>query len=260
MLTKNIPYKAITLPELLMKIINEPIIPPKQFNENITDSVENIIYKATSKKPYERYQNIDGFIDAFDSKDIKEDLVTIAKYYAWVYRELDVTLRFEEHNESNIIYPIHVNNWMKKLHQHFVESNFENVIIDPSTQRLSYFAFASTKGLKELPYAPETGVISLDYLNNPLLRKDYINKWYETVSIGNKLILPYHYISNTDYSVDKIEEWIKINIKLIEESSSIVEYGKEKFAMISIGLSHLVFESKKILSYYMRSNVDGFIV
>ena len=49
MLTKNIPYKASTLPELLMKILNDPIIPPKQYNPSISDGLENIIFKATAK-------------------------------------------------------------------------------------------------------------------------------------------------------------------------------------------------------------------
>ena len=134
------------------------------------------------------------------------------------------------------------------------------MIIDPSTQRLSYVAFANTKGLVELPYAPEKGVISLEYLNNPQRRKEYIDKWYDTVSIGKKLILPYHYISNTDYPVEKIDDWIKMNIQLIDESIQVVEEGKEKYAMISIGLSHLVFQADKILSYFVHAEVDGFIV
>lgn len=121
-------------------------------------------------------------------------------------------------------------------------------------------AFACTSGLVDLPYAPEKGVISLTYLQNPVQRADYIQKWYDTVSIGDKLILPYHYISNTDYSVDKIEEWIKINIQLIDESAKVVDVNTEKYAMISIGLSHLVFEAEKILSYYVHANVDAFIV
>ena len=121
-------------------------------------------------------------------------------------------------------------------------------------------AFGSTKGLVELPYAPKKGVISLEYLQNPQQRKDYIDKWYNAVSTGKKLILPYHYISNTDYPVDKIEDWIKMNIQLIDESSTVVEKGKEKYAMISIGLSHLVFQAEKILSYFVHADVDGFIV
>lgn len=260
MLTKNMPYKATTLPELLLKILNDPIIPPRQYNSSISDGLENIIFKATAKEPFARFQTIDEFIEAFSKKKIAEELVTVGKYYAWVYREKDVTEQFENANSADIIYPIHVQNWMKKLHQHFADNNFENVIIDPSTQRLSYFAFGSTKGLVDLPYAPKKGVISLEYLQNPQKRKEYIENWYATVSMGKKLILPYHYISNTDYPVDKVDEWIKMNIQLIDESSKIVENGKQKYAMISIGLGHLVFQADKILSFFVDADVDGFIV
>lgn len=260
MLTKNIPYKASTLPELLMKILNDPIIPPKQYNPSISDGLENIIFKATAKEPFARFQTVDEFIDAFDKKNIQEELVTVGKYYAWVYREKDVTEQFEKVNKADIIYPIHVQNWMKRLHLHFANNNFENVIIDPSTQRLSYVAFGNTKGLIELPYAPEKGVISLEYLHNPQKRKEYIDKWYAAVSIGQKLILPYHYIINTDYSVEKVDDWIRMNIQLIDESSQVVEERKEKYAMISIGLGHLVFQADKILSYFVHAKVDGFIV
>lgn len=260
MLTKNIPYKATTLPELLLKILNDPIIPPRQYNSSISDGLENIIFKATAKEPFARFQTIDEFIEAFSKKNIAEELVTVGKYYAWVYREKDVTEQFENTNSADIIYPIHVQNWMKKLHQHFADNNFENVIIDPSTQRLSYFAFGSTKGLVDLPYAPKKGVISLEYLQNPQKRKEYIESWYATVSMGRKLILPYHYISNTDYPVDKVDEWIKMNVQLIDESSKVVENGKQKYAMISIGLGHLVFQSDKILSFFVHADVNGFIV
>ena len=260
MLTKNIPYKATTLPELLLKILNDTIIPPRQYNSSISDGLENIIFKATAKEPFARFQTIDEFIEAFSKKNIAEELVTVGKYYAWVYREKDVTEQFENANSADIIYPIHVQNWMKKLHQHFTDNNFENVIIDPSTQRLSYFAFGSTKGLVDLPYAPKKGVISLEYLQNPQKRKEYIESWYATVSMGRKLILPYHYISNTDYPVDKVDEWIKMNVQLIDESSKVVENGKQKYAMISIGLGHLVFQSDKILSFFVHADVNGFIV
>ena len=261
MVTKNIPYRAQTIPELFMKIISEPIIPPKQYNAKIEEGIENIIYKSTAKEKFARFQTVEEFKKAFINNDIQKELSILGGYYAWVYKEKGVTIDFEKVNEGvGIIYPIHVQNWSKGLHKHFKDRNFENVIIDPSTQRLSYLAFASTVGLLELPYAPEKGVISLDYLHNPVNRNNYINKWYESVKDGKKLILPYHYISNTDYSVDKIEDWIKINIQLIDESSRIVGEDKEKYAMISIGLGHLVFQSEKILSYFMHADVEGFIV
>ncbi len=260
MLTKNIPYSAATLPELLMKILNEPIIPPKQYNINISDKLERIIFKATSKEPFARYQTVHEFLSSFDGTDMRDELITSGKYYAWVYKEKSVTMQFENENESNIIYPIHVRYWMKGLHKYLSDRNFKNVIIDPSTQRLSYIAFGGTKGLMELPYAPSKGVISLEYLQNPHNRENYIMKWYDTVLNGQKVILPYHYISNTDYAVDKIEDWIKMNVQLIDESTKIVDNEKEKYAMISINLSHLVFEAKKILSYFVHVDVNGFIV
>ncbi|MBQ3512241.1 MAG: serine/threonine protein kinase [Lachnospiraceae bacterium] len=260
MVTKNIPYKATTLPELLMKILNEPIIPPKQYNDKISDELEHIIIKATAKEQFARFQTIDEFINAFNNKAIQDELKTLGKYYAWVYKEKDVTIQYEKDNEADIIYPLHVQGWQKGLHKYLFEKEFSNVIIDPSTQRLSYVAFGNTKGLVELPYAPEVGVISLEYLQNPKMREQYISKWYNSVRMGKKLILPYHYISNTDYPVDKIEDWIKMNIQLIDESSKVVEQDKEKYAMISIGLSHLVFQADRILSFFVHANVDGFIV
>ncbi len=260
MLTKNIPYRANTIPELFLKILNEPIIPPKQHNPNISDVLEKIIYKATAKERFARFQTVSEFKEMFIKQDIQNELSVLGKYYAWIYKEKSVTIDFEKINETSIIYPIHVQNWSKGLHKYFKKRNFENVIIDPSTQRLSYLAFGSTAGLMNLPYAPEKSVISLDYLKNPVLRYEYINKWYNTVKIGNKLILPYHYISNTDYPVNKIEDWIKMNIQLIDESSKIVNSEKNKYAMISIGLNHLVFEAEKILSYYVHADVEAFIV
>lgn len=260
MLTNNVPYKAKTIPELFLKIINEPIMPPKQFNSAISDDIERIIYKATAKEPFARFQTAFEFKNAFLEKKVVNSLDTIRKYYAWIYKEKNVTINFEKENKVDIIYPIHVRNWSKGLHKYFQKKDFENVIIDPSTQRLSYFAFANTVGLVELPYAPQKDVISLKYLLNPINRNDYLNKWYDTVSEGHKLILPYHYISNTEYPVDQAENWIKINIQLIDESIKLLSADKKKYAMISIGLNNLVFDANRVLSYYVHADVDAFIV
>ena len=260
MFTNMIPYQAKTIPELMLKILNDPIIPPKQYNPNISEKIENIIYKATAKETFARFQNIQSFIDSFGIGDEISDHYFEHKFYAWVYREKDVTQQFEAINDANIIYPIHVRNWVKGLHQYFSKKNFENVILDPSTQRLSYFAFANTKGLVDLEYAPNEGVISLEKLQNPIYRAKYIELWRQATANATKLILPYHYISNTDYSIDRIDEWIKINVQLISESVGAINANQERYAMISIGLNHLVYQYEKILSYYVHADVDYFIV
>lgn len=115
MLTKNIPYRATTLPELLMKILNEPIVPPRQYNPQISNKLEEIIYKATAKEPYARFQTVAEFIDAFATESVQEELVAFGKFYAWVYKEKDVTEQFEAVNEADIIWPIHVQGWAKGL-------------------------------------------------------------------------------------------------------------------------------------------------
>ena len=260
MFTNMIPYQAQTIPELMLKIINDPIIPPKQYNPNLSERIENIIYKATAKEPFARFQNIQSFMDSFTKEKGSDEHYFEHRFYAWVYREKDVTQQFDSVNNTNIIYPIHVRNWVKGLHQYFLSKNFENVILDPSTQRLSYFAFANTKGLVDLEYAPDNGVISLEKLQNPIFRSEYIEAWRQTTENAPKLILPYHYISNTDYSIDKIDEWIKINVQLISESVDVVKDSQERYAMISIGLNHLVYQYEKILSYYVHADVDYFVV
>lgn len=52
MFTKSYPYDAISLEELVYKIINVPIIPPTERNSEIPQYIEKIIYKALSKKDY----------------------------------------------------------------------------------------------------------------------------------------------------------------------------------------------------------------
>ena len=260
MLTKQKPYIASTLPELMLKILNEPITPPKQYNSRLSDKLERIIYKATSKELFARYQTIEEFLSAFNESENQTSIDLAGKYYAWIYREFDVTEKFEIINTADIIYPLHVKNWMKGLYKYFEKRGFKNIIVDPSTQRLSYFAFANTKGLRELPYAPDNGIISLDILQNHKYRENYINIWYQAVNNMPRIILPYHFISNTDYPVDKIEDWIKINVQLINESILKLSGNKTTYGMISIGLGQLVFQSDKILSYYVRTNVDYWIV
>lgn len=259
MITGNVPYKAITIPELIMEILNNPIIPPTQYRKSIGDNIQTAIYKSTSKMAYQRFKDIEEFEEFISEEVITENKVFNGKYYPWLYKEKTVAETFKQENKLEVIYPIHVKNWMRAINN-MVESKEIEAIVDPSTQRLSYATFANVNGLLELPYKPEEGVITLDYLKDVKKREAYIKNWYEYVKMHDKIILPYHYISNTDYSIEKVEDWIKINIQLANESLQIVESSKEKYIMISINLNHLVLQKEKILSYYSTLSADGYIV
>lgn len=261
MFTKSYPYEVISLEELVYKIINVPIIPPSERNNKIPQYIEKIIYKALSKKDYNRYQTIDDFYQAFDNI---EDLnnITSSTYYAWLINEKKVYETYVENNNLKCIFPLHLKYSQKGLYN-YMQKNIDDVIIDPSTQRFSYATFAKYTGLVNLSYSPKTGVIDLDYLINKNNRQEYIKNWYNEVSEFNKVILPYHYISNTNYKADKIEEWIKANVQLINESIDYIEEkGKklETYAMISINLNNLMYEKERLLSYYVNLKVDKYIV
>ena len=261
MFTKSYPYEVTSLEELVYKIINVPIIPPSEKNKEIPQYIEKIIYKALSKKDYNRYQTIEDFYQAFDNIEGLNN-ITSSKYYAWLINEKKVYETYVENNNLKCIFPLHLKYSQKGLYNHMLK-NTDDVIIDPSTQRFSYATFSKYTGLVNLSYSPKTGVIDLDYLINKNNRQEYIKNWYNEVSEFNKVILPYHYISNTNYKADKIEEWIKVNVQLINESIDYIEEAGKKletYAMISINLNNLMYEKERLLSYYVNLKVDKYIV
>ena len=65
MLTGRLPYTGEKSVSVALKHINEKITPPKQLNEQISESLNKIILKATSKDKSDRYENIE---------ELKEDL------------------------------------------------------------------------------------------------------------------------------------------------------------------------------------------
>ena len=261
MFTKSYPYDVTSLEELIYKIINVPIVPPSEKNNNIPIYIEKIIYKSLAKKDYNRYQTIDEFYKSFDDITNAND-ITPSTYYAWLINEKKVYETYKESKNLKCIFPLHLKYSQKGLYNYML-NNKDDVIIDPSTQRFSYATFSNVTGLVNLAYSPKTGVMDLDYLIQKNNREEYIRNWYNEISEFNKVILPYHYISNTNYKADKIEEWIKVNIQLINESIDYIEEtGKklETYAMISINLNNLMYEKERLLSYYVNLKVDKYIV
>lgn len=261
MLTKTYPYEVASYEELVYKIINVPIIPPTERNPNIKQYLEKIIYKALSKKTYIRYQTTDDFLKAFEQVT-NQSQITESSYYAWLYNEKSIFESYANRNNLQCIFPLHLKNWQKKLYSYMTQ-NPENVIIDPSTQRYSYTTFSKVAGLLNLAYCPKTGIMDLEYLRQKINREQYIDNWYKEICNFKKVILPYHYISNTNYKADKIEEWIKINVQLINESLDLISNKTkryETYAMISINLNNLIYEKEKLLSYYVNLNIDKYII
>lgn len=66
LLTGQLPFDAESSVSIAIKHIQEAIVPPKNLNSNIPDSVNEVVLKLTQKKPEDRYQNAQELIDDLD--------------------------------------------------------------------------------------------------------------------------------------------------------------------------------------------------
>lgn len=58
MVTGRVPYDAESPVSVALKHIQEPVLPPKELNGSIPDSLNKLILKSVEKEPIKRYQNI----------------------------------------------------------------------------------------------------------------------------------------------------------------------------------------------------------
>lgn len=67
LLTGHLPYVAESPFDMLIKLINEPIKLPREYNPGIPIAVENVLVKALMKNPDDRYQSASELTKAFRS-------------------------------------------------------------------------------------------------------------------------------------------------------------------------------------------------
>jgi len=66
LITGREPYQAETPMALLLKHLNEPMPPAREFRDGISDAVEQVLAKSTAKDPDERYSSAKEMSDAFE--------------------------------------------------------------------------------------------------------------------------------------------------------------------------------------------------
>ncbi|MCQ3971962.1 MAG: hypothetical protein DPW09_00795 [Anaerolineae bacterium] len=64
MLTGRVPFSADTPLAVMLKAINDPLPPPREFSPDIPDVLQGVVLKATAKDPALRYQTAAAFVDA----------------------------------------------------------------------------------------------------------------------------------------------------------------------------------------------------
>lgn len=262
MITNNYPYEAATVEELVVKLNSIPIIPPTRYNEEIPHKLEKIIYKLLAKKLHLRYQAIDKVLEDLDNNAI-EEFVFDNYYYPWCIKEKSVMEKYLIENKNiKVVFPVHMQFSQKRLFEMVCNSEL-NAIVDPSTHRLSYDTFEKVAGLTKLKYAPANGIITLDNLKDMAFRKKYLSDWYDEINGFNEIILPYQYISNSNYTKENLEDWVQSGVQLINEASELLyddNSNRVRYAMMALDINHLVYEKDMILSYYSSIEVDGIFV
>lgn len=65
MLTGEIPFKAETPMGIVLKHINEPLLPPRQFNASLPEAIEQVILRSMAKRPEDRFATAGDMAQAF---------------------------------------------------------------------------------------------------------------------------------------------------------------------------------------------------
>lgn len=95
MVTGRVPYDAESPVSVALKHIQEPVVPPKELNDKIPDSLNKLVLKAIEKEPIKRYQNI---------KEMLSDLKKIQ-----TNQEINIVTEDFDEDNTRIMEPVRVN-------------------------------------------------------------------------------------------------------------------------------------------------------
>ncbi|MFC1512507.1 serine/threonine-protein kinase [bacterium] len=277
-LTGELPFVAGLVPEFIDKIKNEPPIPPRKWNRNISNKHENIILKLLEKDPYKRYSNVNQIIIELENKK-PSFRITVDNSPKFILRTYNEKASLEEyikdHPEKKLYfnYPANHQFRQKGLLKITQNNNFET-FVDPATIRLAYTTYTDVRGLLQLPYCPDDySIITPTNLSSYKNQKKYVKLVIdEQVKLkADILTSPYHYSHNTNVIAstrrNPVAEWFDLDIKLLQESleyrnnTNIIK-TKPLFAGICINALSLSDElyKKDFLNTYASINCDGFLI
>lgn len=233
LLTGQILFYPATEVEIIHKTVNVKPPYPSSINPNIPNQIENVILKLLAKEVFQRYSSTEEIIKALESKIIEpvSSKVEKAKYYIRIIpNDTSIIQDFlKDHLLDGVDFPINLHNQYKTLPP-LLRKNSDKMdyFADPGTNRMAFTNFRKTKGLRELPYAPQ-GFDALtpdDFADDENLR-DFVSKvlGLQITNGCNILTAPFFFFSNTS------DEWFQINLKLLKES---IDYIKKNYPQYKI--------------------------
>lgn len=278
MLTGVHPHDYQSEPELIDKIKNEPVIPPRRRVAKIKNETENIILRCLEKFPYERFTNIAQLRESLEKEAVvltKKDYDLSPRFVLRLYDDKTALGNYLPNHKGEFFveYPANLVAQQKGLTKIVQENKNVSVIIDPATVRLAYDTFSDTEGLKQLSYARDDfQPITPDNLKDYKDQQDYVKRVIDTeYDLGTDIFLaPFHYTHNSNVSfvsTNPHAEWFDLDVKLLKEAidyrNSVSEY-KDKSIYAGICINHTALSSDRewryILNTFSIFDCDGYVV
>jgi beta-lactam-binding protein with PASTA domain/tRNA A-37 threonylcarbamoyl transferase component Bud32 len=100
MATGRVPYDAESPVSVALKHIQEPVVPPKQINDNIPENLNSLILKAIEKEPIKRYQT---------AKEMSLDLKRIQNNNSYT-----IPVNSMENEYTRVMAPVNVADYEKE--------------------------------------------------------------------------------------------------------------------------------------------------
>ncbi len=228
LLTGKILFYPSTDAQIIHKTINVKPPYPSLINPSIPNYVENVILKLLSKEVFQRYSSIDEIIHALthEPSERTAELAERVEFYPRIIPNDTAILEdYLIHNKlDGVDFPTNLHFLYKRLHSLLrSKTNQMLFIADPSTNRLAFTNFRKTKGLRELPYAPDGyDALTPESFEDDGFLKEFVSKVIEfQVTNGcNILTAPFFFFDNTS------DGWFSVNIKLLRES---IDYVSSKY-------------------------------
>ncbi len=178
-LTGKRPFIAQMVPEFIDKIKNAPPIPPRRWNNKISNIHENIILKLLEKQAFKRFTNIKDILLEFKNKKPQVSLAVNNnfRFILRTYNEKSVLKQFiKDHEDKKLYFNYPANHqFQQKGLLKITQNEKYETLIDPATIRLAYDTYTDVKGLLELPYCPsDYAVINPSNLSSYKNQKDYV--------------------------------------------------------------------------------------
>ncbi len=137
MSTGRVPYDAESPVSVALKHIQEPVVPPKQLNENIPDNLNKLILKSVEKEPIKRYQTIkDMLVDLRKIENNQEFNISTSDFDEDMTRVMDAVVVDDKNKYNNY----------KKNEDEYDEDEYDSKRgrgIDPKKRKILMFITAA---------------------------------------------------------------------------------------------------------------------